>query len=627
MEMEKESELVRRCIESACESRESVEKWRRQRRTLERLPSHLSQSLLQNLLRRRLLFPSLLEVFKFSVEEIDLRGESHVDSEWMAYIGAFRYLRSLNLADCHRINNSALWSIVGMTCLKEVDLSRCIKVTDAGIRHLISISTLEKLWISETGVTASGVALLSSLKNLSVLDLGGLPVTDTALNSLQVSQLLPNCGVNFFVDRSFVKPYDALTKLQYLDLWGSKISNKGTMVLQRFPKLSFLNLAWTNVTSLPNLPSLECLNMSNCTIDSIFEGDGDKPLLVKLIFSGATITNEAEALLYIETSVLSFLDLSNTSLNHFSFLPDMKLLEHLDLSSSMMGDDSVDLIISIGASLKNLNLSGTRVSSTGIGLLAEHVPKLEILSLSHTPIDDVALSYISSMPSLKVIDLSNTNIKGFIHQPGTESHIDSTLTAFQCLSCLESLNLEHTQVRDQYLYPLSSCKELKHLSLKCASLTDATLHHLSSLPKLTNLHVCEAVLTNTGLDTFSPPTTLRVLNLMGCWLLTEDAISLFLRRHPQVEIKHEVIQILSTELQTFSSHASPSKPSLKSSRGNRKQGKEPISQFFVDQRLKYSRDELLALQSSPLSLKYPPLGTEIEMELGRGHLLVDRKKE
>ncbi|OMO79743.1 Leucine-rich repeat, cysteine-containing subtype [Corchorus capsularis] len=580
MEMEKESELVRRCMESACESRESVEKWRRQRRTLERLPSHLSQSLLQNLLRRRLLFPSLLEVFKFSVEEIDLRGESYVDSEWMAYIGAFRYLRFLNLADCHRINNSALWPIVGMTCLKEVDLSRCIKVTDAGIRHLMSISTLEKLWISETGVTASGVALLSSLKNLSVLDLGGLPVTDTALNSLQ-----------------------ALTKLQYLDLWGSKISNKGTMVLQRFPKLSFLNLAWTNVSSLPNLPSLECLNMSNCTIDSIFEGDGDKPLLVKLIFSGATFTNEAEALLYIETSVLSFLDLSNTSLNQFSFLPDMKLLEHLDISSSMMGDDSIDLIISIGASLKNLNLGGTRVSSTGIGLLAEHVPKLEILSLSHTSIDDVALSYISSMPSLKVIDLSNTNIKGFIHQPGTELHIDSTLTALQSLSCLESLNLEHTQVRDQYLYPLSSCKELKHLSLKCASLTDATLHHLSSLPKMTNLHVCEAVLTNTGLDTFSPPPTLRVLNLMGCWLLTEDAISLFLRKHPQVEIKHEVIQILLTEQQTFSSHASPSKPSLKSSRGNRKQGKEPISQFFVDQRLKYSRDELLALQFTPLSLK------------------------
>lgn len=73
-----------------------------------------------------------------------------------------------------------------MTNLKEVDLSRCSKVTDAGIRHLLSVSTLEKLHIAETGVTAEGISLLSSLVNLSLLDLGGLPVTDRALSSLQV---------------------------------------------------------------------------------------------------------------------------------------------------------------------------------------------------------------------------------------------------------------------------------------------------------------------------------------------------------------------------------------------------------------------------------------------------------
>lgn len=53
-------------------------------------------------------------MFKYTVEEIDLRGENSVDAEWMAYLGAFRCLRYLNLGDCHRINNSAIWSIVGM---------------------------------------------------------------------------------------------------------------------------------------------------------------------------------------------------------------------------------------------------------------------------------------------------------------------------------------------------------------------------------------------------------------------------------------------------------------------------------------------------------------------------------
>lgn len=77
-----------------------------------------------------------------------------------------------------------------MTSLKELDLSRCSKVNDAGMMHLLSIPTLEKLFISETSVSADGVTLLSSLNNLSSLDLGGLPVTDQALYSLQVSFII-----------------------------------------------------------------------------------------------------------------------------------------------------------------------------------------------------------------------------------------------------------------------------------------------------------------------------------------------------------------------------------------------------------------------------------------------------
>nr|DAD36283.1 TPA_asm: hypothetical protein HUJ06_006923 [Nelumbo nucifera] len=282
--------------------------------------------------------------------------------------------------------------VLGMTSLKEIDLSRCIRVTDAGIVHLLSIPNLEKLCVSETGLTADGITRISALKNLSMLDLGGLPVTDLALSSLQV-----------------------LTKLAYLDLWGSKISNKGISVLEMFPKLSFLNLAWTNVTKLPNIPSLRCLNMSNCTIHSIFEVGNSEvkvPLLRKLLLTGATLVDVDEAFSHIETNYLSFLDLSQSLLDKFQFLAGMGSLEHLELSFSRMGDDSIELVAHVGANLRYLNLSNTRISSAGVEILAGHVPNLESLSLSQTAIDDVALSYISMMPSLKVINLSNTNIKG-----------------------------------------------------------------------------------------------------------------------------------------------------------------------------------------------------------------------
>ncbi|KAH9719187.1 hypothetical protein KPL70_005715 [Citrus sinensis] len=499
----------------------------------------------------------------------------------MAYLGAFRYLRSLNVADCRRVTSSALWALTGMTCLKELDLSRCLKVTDAGMKHLLSISTLEKLWLSETGLTADGIALLSSLQNLSVLDLSGLPVTDLVLRSLQV-----------------------LTKLEYLDLWGSQVSNRGAAVLKMFPRLSFLNLAWTGVTKLPNISSLECLNLSNCTIDSILEGNGNKAPLAKISLASTTFINEREAFLYIETSLLSFLDVSNSSLSRFCFLTQMKALEHLDLSSSMIGDDSVEMVACVGANLRNLNLSNTRFSSAGVGILAGHLPNLEILSLSGTQIDDYAISYMSMMPSLKFIDISNTDIKGFIQQVGAETDLVLSLTALQNLNHLERLNLEQTQVSDATLFPLSTFKELIHLSLRNASLTDVSLHQLSSLSKLTNLSIRDAVLTNSGLGSFKPPRSLKLLDLHGGWLLTEDAILQFCKMHPRIEVWHELSVICPSD-QIGSNGPSPSRTSLRASLVKQKQDPMPMSHSFLDQRLKYSREELLELQYSSLSLARP----------------------
>lgn len=567
--------LVELCIDAACKTRETVDKWRLQRRSLDCLPSPLADALLRRLITRRLLHPSLLEIFKHSVEEVDLRGENSVDAEWMAYLGAFRHLRYLNLAECHRINSSALWPISGMNSLKDLDLSRCSKFNDAGINHILSVPNLVKLRISKTSVTANGVKLLASLKHLSLLDLGGLPVDDASLASLQV-----------------------LKNLQHIELWDSKISNQGAAILNTFPKLAHLNLDWTKVTKLPDLTSLECLNMSNCTIDSILK-DGKAPL-TKLIFSGSTFLNEAETLLYANTYFLSFLDLAHTGLDKFFFLSKLKVIEHLNLSSCMMDDDSVEMVACIGGKLKSLNLSGTWVSSAGLGILAGHVPNLEILSLSQTSVDDTALLYISMMPSLKDVDLSNTNIKGFLHQGSCD--LDSlSLTALQNLKQLQRLNLEHTQVTDEALFPLSSFQELRYLSLKSPSLADISLHHLSSVPKLTKFRICDAVLTNYAFDMFKAPGTLKLMDLRGCWLLTKEAIVSFCKNHPQIEVRHELVTVLPFE-ENGLHHSSPSRLTSKTMQAARKKEETSLSPNFVDQRMKYSRDELLALQFMSLPL-------------------------
>ncbi|KAL6182357.1 hypothetical protein ACLB2K_043780 [Fragaria x ananassa] len=592
-----ETQLVELCLNSACESRDSVEKWRRQRRSLEHLPSQLADSLLRRLISRRLIFPSLLEVFKNSAEEIDLRGDTNVDAEWFAYIGAFKHLRSLNVSDCRRLTSSALWALAGMESLWELDLSRCPKVNDGGIRHLLSVTSLEKLCISETGVSAKGVMLLSTHGNLCVLDLGGLPVTDQALSSLQV-----------------------LNKLQYLDLWGSKISDKGAALLHMFPRLTFLNLAWTSVTKLPNLLTLECLNMSHCTINSLLEGDNGKAPLVKLTVSGATFGEEVANFHYIETTILTFLDLSKSTIQDFSFLSHLNALKHLDLSSTAVGDDSLELVACIGVNLKHLNLNKTKVSSAGVGNLSGHVPNLEVFSISHTSVDDVAISYIGMMPSVKDVDLSNTNIKGVIYQaehvPEHEPELESepelepdsvlSLSALQSLRhLLERLNLADTQVMDAALYPLTSFLELRHLSLKNASLTDFSLNYVSSISKLTNVCINDGVLTNSGLISFKPPATLRMMDLRGCWLLTVDAITSFSKTHPQIEVWHDLIHISPLD-QTISSAAPSSRSTLKTSQVKKEKHESiPMLECFLDQRLKYSREELLSMRFSSVSLAAP----------------------
>ncbi|KAL7230393.1 hypothetical protein ACSBR2_008809 [Camellia fascicularis] len=72
-----------------------------------------------------------------------------------------------------------------------------------------------------------------------------------------------------------------------------------------------------------------------------FSRHGNIVPISKLILSGATYADVSEAFLYVETSSLSFLDMSNSSLGRFCFLSHMNALEHLDLSSSLIDDNFV----------------------------------------------------------------------------------------------------------------------------------------------------------------------------------------------------------------------------------------------------------------------------------------------
>jgi hypothetical protein len=60
--------LVEFCLRSACRDKHSVAIWRRQRRTLARLPSQLAEPLFHRLLHSHLLTPPLLEYATFGFD-------------------------------------------------------------------------------------------------------------------------------------------------------------------------------------------------------------------------------------------------------------------------------------------------------------------------------------------------------------------------------------------------------------------------------------------------------------------------------------------------------------------------------------------------------------------------------
>lgn len=135
--------------------------------------------------------------------------------------------------------------------------------------------------------------------------------------------------------------------------------------------------------------------------------------------------------------------------------------------------------------------------------------------------------------------------------------------------------MEQTKVTDASLHPLSNFKELSHLSLKSASLTDASLHHLSSLPKLTNLGIQDAVLTDHGFDSFRPQAELKMLDLRGCWLLSEGAISSLCKRFPQMEVRHELVRVSPSD-QSSPCGPSRSRTYLKTKQAKKKQEEFPF---------------------------------------------------
>jgi len=91
-----------------------------------------------------------------------------------------------------RVTDAGLKELAALKTLQTLDLWGT-KVTDVGLKELATLKTLQTLDLSDTQVTDVGLKELAALKTLQTLDLSGTQVTD--MGKAELRKALPNCRV------------------------------------------------------------------------------------------------------------------------------------------------------------------------------------------------------------------------------------------------------------------------------------------------------------------------------------------------------------------------------------------------------------------------------------------------
>jgi len=101
-------------------------------------------------------------------------------------------VRSVVLGGNVRVTDAGLKELKELKSLQTLDLSET-KVTDAGLKELKEIKSLQTLYLWNTKVTDAGLKELKELNNLKVLHLLDTKVTDAGVKELQMA--LPKLNI------------------------------------------------------------------------------------------------------------------------------------------------------------------------------------------------------------------------------------------------------------------------------------------------------------------------------------------------------------------------------------------------------------------------------------------------
>lgn len=216
-----------------------------------------------------------------NLTRLDL-SSTNVTDDGLVHLARLPWLQSILLSRTET-TDASLALLAGLPRLRELRLTLCTGVTDAGLTHLAGATNLTGLDLGGTAVTDEGMLDLGSLANLRLLWLVGTGVTDTGLVDLAGLSDLTELGLSgagwtslplgphrrdglrtgSVTDAGLVH-LAGLSRLRVLWLGGTEVTDAGLDHLAGLAQLRRLWLAGTSVTA-EGVASLQD-RLPECTI-------------------------------------------------------------------------------------------------------------------------------------------------------------------------------------------------------------------------------------------------------------------------------------------------------------------------------------------------------------------------
>ncbi len=123
---------------------------------------------------------------------MDMRGKpgssldlpAYITDDLLAQIQGFPKLTHLNVTMCAKVTDAGVKTIGGLSSLQQLDLSGT-QITDSGLENLKGLNNLQRLDLNETQISDAGLARLEEMKQLQSLGLMLTPITDAGLEHLK----------------------------------------------------------------------------------------------------------------------------------------------------------------------------------------------------------------------------------------------------------------------------------------------------------------------------------------------------------------------------------------------------------------------------------------------------------